>query len=319
MKKVIPIDTRLDALNSKAGNKPSSTAASAGTAADAAPITINTEQQLYLAQRLVGSSSVHELLTRYFAWVSEIGLADGLNYLSEEPAEIANFGEKRHHSAQYELTLNGEPLGEVRFSRRKRFSEEELANLEQSLGLFSRCLKTAREIGQLRALATHDPLTGLFNRGALDTWMETELRRARRHKSPLVAMMIDIDHFKSLNDNLGHLVGDKILRGMAGVFRRGTRGSDLLFRFGGDEFAILLPHTDVKGAESVARLIRSSLAKLSDSELGLNDKTASKRPDVSIGIAAFKEGDDQDSLLRRADTHLYHAKALGRGRTCSSL
>ena len=132
-------------------------------------------------------------------------------------------------------------------------------------------------------------------------------------------MMIDVDHFKTLNDRLGHLGGDKILRAIADVLKRSTRGSDLIFRFGGDEFTVLLPHTDDNGAAQAAKQIRANLQRLSDDELGITEEAEGIRPDISVGVAAYHTGDDEESLMRRADTHLYHAKASGRGCVCSTL
>ncbi|MEO0435496.1 MAG: GGDEF domain-containing protein [Pseudomonadota bacterium] len=320
MKKVIPFDSAAERSN-KRPSAPIGASAATGVAADVLSYAGGSEQQLLLLQRLIGRTTISELLDRYFAWLSDLRLADGLTYAAPQRTDVIALGNRRHHSAQYEVTIDKEVLGDLSFCRRERFSEDELMIIEQSLAFFARCLKTAHEVTQLRSLATHDPLTGLLNRNALSEWVDTELKRTRRHGSPLTVMMIDVDHFKTLNDQLGHLVGDRILRAMASVFRHGMRGSDLVFRFGGDEFAILLPHTDVNGATRAANLIRSNLSKLTDNDLGLAESEGSDldRPGVSIGIAAYKAGDDEESLLRRADTHLYHAKALGRGRTCSAL
>jgi diguanylate cyclase (GGDEF)-like protein len=132
-------------------------------------------------------------------------------------------------------------------------------------------------------------------------------------------MMIDIDHFKTINDELGHLGGDHVLRTIANVLRKSTRRSDLLFRFGGDEFTILLPHTDADGAAEAARQIRLNLSRLTDEELGLETSEVGFKLDVSIGIASFQDGDDDETLMQRADTHLYHAKSRGRARVCTSV
>ena len=277
------------------------------------------EQQLLLLQRLIGCTEREELISRFFRWSRDLSLADGITYLPAGNEMSIELGEKRHHSAQYGLTLDGHALGSLTLCRRERYSENELIIIEQALGSLARCLRAASETSMLRQLVTRDPLTGLGNRSALMEWIKRELSRSRRHDSPLTVMMIDVDHFKEINDQLGHLGGDQVLRAIAAVFQRSTRKSDLLFRYGGDEFTIILPHTDHHGAEEAARQIRMNMADLSTAELGFADPAADIRPGLSIGIAERQAGDDEESLLQRADTHLYHAKARGRDRVCSAV
>jgi diguanylate cyclase (GGDEF)-like protein len=307
MKKVIPLGSALQ--SSGAMPAPISTPRPIPSPDETA------EQHLLLVQRLAGCIHAEELLGRFFRWVGDLELADGLGFMQAEKDSLS-FGQRKHHSASYELTLEGVNLGRLTLYRRSRFAESELLFIEQALGSLARCLSSALEFARLRELATRDPLTGLGNRHALDEWIKRELSRTRRYASPLSVMMIDVDHFKAINDHLGHFGADDVLRIIARVFAESTRGSDLVFRFGGDEFAILLPHTDIAGACETSRQIRKNLERVSREEFGLNAKTPLARPNVSIGVAAYIAGDDEDSLLQRADTHLYHAKGQGRGRTC---
>jgi diguanylate cyclase (GGDEF)-like protein len=306
MKKVIP----LSSADPVKGTGSAAAAPRPAPGPDAAA-----EQHLLLLQRLVGCAYADELLGRFFRWAEHLELADGLGFVHPERDDL-QLGQRKHHSASYELSLDDINLGRLTLYRRARFTESDLLFIEQALGSLARCLRSAREFSQLRELATRDPLTGLGNRHALDEWIRRELSRTRRYASPLSVMMIDVDHFKALNDHLGHFGADDVLRVIARVFADSTRGSDLVFRFGGDEFAILLPHTDIAGACETARQIRKNLDRISDAEFGLSAKAPLARPNVSIGVAAYAPGDDEDSLLQRADTHLYHAKAQGRGRTC---
>lgn len=277
------------------------------------------EQQLLLLQRLIGCSDEQALLERFFRWATDLGLADGMRFSDTNGQETANLGKRRHHSTQYDLDLNGRPLGVIILCRRQRYSEDDLLVLERALGPLAQSLHLAFEHTVLHRLATRDSLTGLGNRSSLDEWLRTEISRTRRHRSPLAVMMIDVDNFKPLNDSLGHLAGDRVLRVLARVFERSTRSSDLIFRYGGDEFVVLMPHTDLAGASRAAELIRRNVARIPNAELGLDDSLPTLRPDVSVGVAACNPSDDESSLLQRADTHLYHAKAAGRGRVCSSL
>ena len=318
MKKVIPFNSADRDVPRAATTTPSAYAAK--PLADDFPVRIEgPEQQLLLLQRLVGCTDRDELIQRFFRWTRDLTLADGIVYLPAGNDISIRLGEKRHHSAQYGLTLDGHALGSLTLCRRERYTENELIAIEQALGSLARCLRAASETSMLREMVTQDPLTGLGNRTALEDWIKRELSRSRRHKSPLTVMMIDVDHFKEINDQLGHLGGDHVLRTIASVFKSSTRKSDLLFRYGGDEFTIILPHTDQRGAEEAARQIRMNMAGISTEDFGLGDAAEGIRPGLSIGIAEHQSGDDEDSLLQRADTHLYHAKARGRGRVCSNV
>ncbi|MDB4476145.1 GGDEF domain-containing protein [bacterium] len=277
------------------------------------------EQLLSLMHRLIGCNDAEALISLFFQWCSDLGLCDGMTYVATDKRADLNLGNRRHHSAKYALTLDQMDLGHITICRKERFNEDELLSVEQALGTLARCLRSAIEFQILQEMVTQDTLTGLGNRLSLHEWIGRELSRTRRQNSPLALMMIDVDHFKKLNDELGHLGGDHVLKTIANVFKRSTRASDLLFRFGGDEFTILLPHTDLQGACDAGRQIRNNIARISDDEYGLGDAAKGLRPDVSIGIAVYQPGDTQDSLLQRADTRLYHAKAQGRGAICSDV
>jgi diguanylate cyclase (GGDEF)-like protein len=156
------------------------------------------------------------------------------------------------------------------------------------------------------ALATHDPLTGLYNRYAFRRYAERELERVKRHPEPLGLLILDIDHFKLINDRYGHAEGDKVLKALASLLTTSIRSLDLVARWGGEEFVILLPKTDVQGLERVARKIIHTVetAPLSSYQ----------QVTASCGGAVFKSGEDLDQLVNRADRGLYHAKQTGRNR-----
>ncbi len=280
---------------------------------------VGPELQLQLLQRLMGCTDQQKLVARFYRWASDLELAEGVRYRADQSKASLFIGQRRHHSAQYDLSLNKIPVGDISLYRRKRYSEEELASIEEALGSVARALRAANEVENLRALVTQDPLTGLGNRSSLKDWIGRELSRARRHGDPLAVMMIDVDHFKTINDELGHLGGDRVLRTIAEVLRASTRRSDLVFRYGGDEFTILLPHTDSEGAQEAARQIRANLAKIETAAFGVADAPGALRPDVSIGIGCYQEGDTEDSLMQRADSYLYSAKSQGRARVCTAV
>ena len=317
MKKVIPFTSSADRSTPVA---PSALAPTSSVRVADRPLwDFGPEQQLLLLNRLLGCSEQGELIQRFVQWVTDLALAEGVTFRCARTDELICLGNRRHHCAQYDLRIDQVALGTITLCRRERYSEDELLVIEQALGALARCLQLAGDVAALRSLATRDPLTGLRNRSSLDEWLHTEVSRTRRHHTPLALMMVDVDHFKALNDRLGHPTGDHILRTIAGIFRDSTRASDLSFRFGGDEFAILLPHTELDNAAIVAEQIRHNLGRLDDNALHLTAAARGLRPDISIGIAAYRDGDTEDTLLRRADTHLYHAKAMGRGCVCSNL
>ena len=317
MKKVIPFSSseRASYGRSAAGDTPPHPALARNVEQRYA----GPEQQLLLLQRLIGCTDRLELIHRFHRWATDLGLADGTTFTPTAEEDRLMLGNKALHSAQYVLTLDGEALGTLVLCRRERYREEDLITIEQALGSLACSLRVAKQTHALRELVSRDPLTGLGNRSALRDALHRELSITRRHGSPLAVMMIDVDRFKALNDHLGHLGGDQVLCLIANVLKNSTRSSDLLFRFGGDEFAVLLPHTDGAGAEEAARQIRENLARIDFTNLGIDAEAETLRPDLSIGVTSHQTGDDEQTILQRADTHLYHAKAHGRGRVCSAV
>ena len=158
---------------------------------------------------------------------------------------------------------------------------------------------------ELQRLATTDALTGLPNRRQLMAALETEARRANRTRRPLSLALLDVDHFKSVNDRHGHPAGDAALREVAAVLREVTRGGDVLGRFGGEEFAVLMPETSIAQAEQAAERLRAAIERRPMPFPG-------GRVTVSTGVALLAGGEGGDQLVSRADAALYEAKAGGR-------
>ena len=167
---------------------------------------------------------------------------------------------------------------------------------------------------EVQKMAVTDSLTGLLNRRHFFELAEHELRRAKRYARPLSAIMLDVDHFKQINDTYGHTVGDRVLREVAQVCMRETRNVDVLGRYGGEEFVIVLPECETRAACEVAERLRQSIAELSvDTPSGPVQVTA------SLGVASLSDPSTTlDALISAADTALYSAKRGGRDNVVSA-
>lgn len=161
--------------------------------------------------------------------------------------------------------------------------------------------------------AAHDPLTGLFNRRYFDRRVREESAHARRHRKPFALIMIDLDHFKLINDTYGHEDGDRVLRHVAEIVQAGIREDDTACRFGGEEIVVLLRATDAMEARIVANRLRSTLA---GRPIPVGEMNEPKQVTFSAGVAAADErnGFKTDDVLARADAALYRAKHAGRNR-----
>jgi len=164
---------------------------------------------------------------------------------------------------------------------------------------------------KLYRLATEDGLTHLFNRRHFLESAERHLSQARRYRHPVSVMMLDLDHFKQINDYYGHAVGDEVLKAFARICQRCLRASDIIGRMGGEEFAAMLPGSSLAVVQQIAERLRQQVEDETLTDGGLK---VSFR--VSIGIAVWKEGESMEDLLVRADKGLYLAKRQGRNRIC---
>ena len=155
-------------------------------------------------------------------------------------------------------------------------------------------------------LSQEDSLTGLYNRRRITELIGNETQRAARYSTEFSVILADIDHFKAVNDQFGHQVGDKVLTKIAEIIRSSVRATDLAGRWGGEEFVIISPGTDIDGGFSLAEKIRTQIESIELGEIG--QKTA------SFGVTAFTESDDIEEIIARADIGLYAAKQGGRNR-----
>ena len=174
---------------------------------------------------------------------------------------------------------------------------------------------TRADNARLEVLAHTDPLTHLLNRRALTARLSAELERVRRYNAPLALLMVDIDHFKLVNDTFGHLAGDDVLQEVATILQRAARSVDMVARYGGEEFVIVLPETGPNGAVAFAERLRE---KVYSTQFSLS-RANKGHLTVSVGVANYPAPgiDSPEDLFRAADAALYRAKEAGRNLVCA--
>lgn len=221
-------------------------------------------------------------------------------------------GDPIEHQVQAVLLIENRIAGALLLYRSGRpFSSQEQRILELLANQIAILLGNIRANEQIQNLADTDDLTGIWNKRAFRRQLPSEIERARTYGIALSLMLFDIDDFKGVNDRYGHMMGDVLLSELCGTVRETLRPPDLFARFGGDEFAVILPHTDLLGARSVAERMIKRVREL---QIGGPDEVAI-RCTISIGIAALDGSDKGASeLLARADQRLYDAKRIGKDR-----
>jgi diguanylate cyclase (GGDEF)-like protein len=237
---------------------------------------------------------------------------DGVHYQLPELQIDVSVGPTTSFSCNYELIVSGEFLGELKLFRFYPFENEELETVENLMSGLLYPLRNALLYHRAVQTALIDPLTGVKNRSTLDDAFQRELKLARRHDHDLSVILLDIDHFKQVNDKHGHLNGDQALRAVAQCVQQTIRDSDLLFRFGGEEFIILLSGTGADGSALLAERIRREVERITPFPDGKTTLT------ISLGVTSLRDEDTIDSLLERADSALYRAKRSGRNRAVFS-
>lgn len=188
------------------------------------------------------------------------------------------------------------------------FERQDVQPLESVADICATAIQNARYFDRIRQMAYVDGLTGIFNRRYFEMRVSEEIERARRYDNVLALVMVDIDHFKRLNDEFGHLLGDEVLRQIGAMFTQNLRKSDIVCRYGGEEFVLLMPQTTIDSAAAAADKVRRTVETFSFPGV--------PRPvTISSGVASFPaDGDSRDALVLSADRALYSAKQAGRNR-----
>jgi two-component system cell cycle response regulator len=214
-------------------------------------------------------------------------------------------------SGTEEIAAQAFQEGAVGYLPKGSLSREKLRNtIDVALDKWTRLQQAMADKEKLEKLATFDSLTGLYNRRAILGKLRELINLANRYKEDFSLIMLDIDLFKMVNDRYGHLTGDEILEKIATLIRRNIRDTDIVGRYGGEEFIIILPKTNLSSSWVVAERLRSIIEKANLKDSGGNVFTIT----VSQGLVGWERDEDAASLISRADEALYKAKEKGRNR-----
>ncbi len=268
--------------------------------------------RLQMANTLQTTLMVDEVLRLFTNEARQIVSPFSLRYRNHADSVMYDEGRTYPNRISYDLDLHGASLGCITLSRSHAFSEDEIALFELMLCTLVYPLRNALMYERAIRSATIDPLTGIQNRTGLRQHLEHQVELCSRHGTPLSVLMVDVDFFKAINDQHGHLAGDHVLIETVRNVVKATRNSDVVFRYGGEEFVVVLSNTGPEGAERLAKRICSAVSDGVVKPADLPIKVT-----VSIGVAAWEQGDAMASLLERADHRLYEAKTTGRNRVVS--
>ena len=214
-------------------------------------------------------------------------------------------------SGTEEIAVQALQEGALGYLSKDSLSREKLVNtINATLDKWTRLQQASANKDELERLANFDSLTGLHNRQAILGKLGELINRAKRYKEDFSLSMLDIDHFKRVNDRYGHLTGDEVLEKIAALIRQNIRDTDIAGRYGGEEFIIILPQADLSSALVVAERIRSIIESAEMKDSGGNVFAIT----VSQGLSGWERGEDAHSLISRADEALYKAKENGRNR-----
>ncbi|MDF1640555.1 MAG: GGDEF domain-containing protein [Thalassolituus sp.] len=268
---------------------------------------IRPEVLLKLSGKLQTTLELSQLIEIFFTEIQQAVLIDGLTFNHAPNNILLSQGKASVHSASYRLQTQQDYMGDLMFHRSTRFREHELANIEGLLSTLVYPLRNALRYHEALAAAFRDPLTGAGNRVALDKTLSREIELAKRHGQDLSILMLDLDHFKRVNDEFGHGMGDRVLKEAVLSMTDCIRQTDMCFRYGGEEFLIMLSSAEEAGALRIAERIRMSI-----NELRFTGDKGTLQVSASIGCSSLKGDDSMESLITRADEALYVAKKHGR-------
>lgn len=279
-----------------------------GTASQQPELLLEAQALARLSAVLQTTIDLPEILRLFYREAQRAVALDGISYQHQAQPFDYSIGNVAGHSSHYRLQTNCDFLGELLLHRQKKpFTEEDLRRLDKLVTTLVYPVRNGlRYLEAVRASLT-DGLTGAGNRINLDNVLGREVDQANRYQQPLSILVLDLDHFKRINDQHGHVTGDYVLKMVANTLKASSRGADMTFRFGGEEFVVLLNKTDVAGAKITAERIRQNIESLC-----LHYANQQIPVSISVGVATLCLNEDKEALLSRADKALYQAKQNGR-------
>lgn len=265
------------------------------------------DESLRITRVLQTTLDTEELLETFFKEIKKLVSYTGLSYSNIPQGIEYTVGKVAPHACSYHLVIAGESLGELSFTRRRKFTDQETMIIEYLMCSLVYPLRNALMYKHALQMALKDPLTGVNNRVAMDSTLQREVELANRYGTPLSLIALDVDYFKRINDSYGHTTGDCVLKAVAAAAVSSIRSTDIIFRFGGEEFIILLSNTAEEGALCLAERIRQ---RIQAAKYICNEAMIAAT--ASLGVACLEKGENVHSLFSRADQALYRAKSEGR-------
>ena len=270
-------------------------------------LNLSDKQLLQITQSLQSTLDPEQLIQRFSMELGAFIVHQGIHYKNKDHEIDLKLGRQARHQCSYTLNTGDEKLGQLSFQRNQKFTASEIESMEHLLCSLLNPLRNALMYQDALRLAQKDPLTGIANRAAFDETIKHELSHAERQDTNCSLLMLDIDHFKLVNDQYGHIIGDCALKEVTRIMNDCKRDEDFVFRYGGEEFVVLMRDTDLYGARHLAERIRSTCDREIFTCSGANINLT-----VSIGVSTLIDGDTPLTLFERADNALYRAKKNGR-------
>ncbi len=267
------------------------------------------QQALRIAHAMQTTLDIYHLLQRFNRELKDIVPFHSFEYNNEESKHHYLDGTIHKHTVSYAFNVEQQALGDLTLTRNEAFSEQEILLIENALSQLMLPLRNSLSYHDALVSSLTDPLTQLGNRQAYDCAIKKEFEFCKRHQINLSLLICDLDKFKKINDTYGHKAGDAVLIATASIMASACRDSDIVFRYGGEEFAIILKNCDQHGAKALADRIREALTAHT---VQFHDQLI--KVSTSIGLAHLQSQDSPDSLFERADSALYEAKTQGGNR-----
>lgn len=277
----------------------------------ASPVLVKSDRwiirKLKLTEKLSRSLDVREVIHWFYEELRRDIPISSISYRRETIDLVVQLGQQGESRLDFTLQHLGQSLGEVTLSRARAFTPREIEHVRELIKSMYYPLRNAGMYQLALRSAYQDPLTQVMNRASMEQALPREIGLAQRHGAPLALLVIDVDYFKAINDNYGHLVGDQVLCKVAQIIQDCLRSTDLVYRYGGDEFVVCLPSTPLDSAMEVAERIRQTTCA---ADMGVDGISMG----LTIGAADIGPSCTLNSAFERADKALYEAKR--RGRNC---